>query len=80
MSDRCPLLPIPRAAPGECDNCPRALPISECTVYRNGKKWTRKVKRQRWCSDKCANEFNRKAARNHDWPEARNAALHRDSA
>lgn len=30
--------------------------------------------RRRWCSGECASEF----ARNHWWPSARNAALHRD--
>lgn len=58
----CPLVPKPHGIPGKCDKCAASLP----------------PRRRRWCSDECARGFYHEAARNHDWPVAREAALHRD--
>jgi 5-methylcytosine-specific restriction endonuclease McrA len=69
LYDDCPLKPVPRGIPGECDRCGKKL-----------------VGRQtRWCSDrtwgggsKCARLFHEVFERNHDWNDARKAALKRD--
>ena len=79
IPDSCPLKPRLQNVAGRCARaaCNRELPVIEVECRRkDGSKYTRKMRRPKWCSDDCGRL--REFWQQHYFPIARDYALARD--